>query len=103
MAAGKPKPFNCKACKWGKFCDSSNPAPFDMWVIEDVITSRTCILPMITERSWQFVRLFRQYRRNILPLSGGWEDQPHSYRQAMEILEPVFAELEVPDLPNGAL
>lgn len=99
VAAGKPKPFDCSACRWGRYCDDRNPAPFAQWVIPGVIESRTCLLPMVTPLSRQFIRLYRQYRRNIMPNAGGWDDQYHLYKQAMEVLDPMFIELERPEPP----
>jgi hypothetical protein len=47
---------------------------------------------MISAQSREFLRLFRFYRNNILPFSGGLYDQPAKFMQAMEIIEQVNVE-----------
>jgi len=81
------KDFDCSTCTWGRFCDESNPAPFETFVIEGVIESKTCFLPMITDLSMFFARLYRHYKNGILYHGGGFADQPNKYLEAMELIE----------------
>ena len=74
-------------CAWGRHCDESRPAPFPKWAIAGVIESTTCLLPMITERSMSFLRLYRHYKNGWLPYTGGLLDQPNIYLEAMEIID----------------
>lgn len=85
--------FNCRKCPH-KHCDdnyarpgSKGPAPFAKWVIKDVIETRTCLLPMVTDQSWALLRLARHYRNHYLPFAGGLMEQPNLFLQAMEILD----------------
>jgi len=62
-----------------------------MWIIKDpagsgppLVESKTCLLPMITADIWFLFRLFRQYEKGNLLVSGGIMDQPHAYIDAME-------------------
>lgn len=86
------KDFDCSTCKWGRHCDSSNPAPFNKWVIPDVIESDICLLPMITERSLFLIRLHKHYRNRLLFDGQGLMRQPNAYLQAMEILDSAANE-----------
>lgn len=85
--------FNCQACRWHRHCDENNPAPFVMWVIPGVIESRTCLLPMVTERETGLIRLYQHYKENKLPLAGGLLDQPNNYVEAMEIIAAALAKV----------
>jgi len=51
-----------------------------------VISSKTCLLPLVSEQSRSLLRLHAHYKRNILPFAGGLMDQPQAYLQAMELL-----------------
>lgn len=51
----------------------------------------TCLLPMITAGSHEFMRLYTHYKNNILPFAGGLYDQPAAWRDAMEIIEATQA------------
>lgn len=82
--------FQCKTCTWGRHCDESNPAPFRQWKIEGVIESATCLLPMVTSRSWLLLRLHGHYQNHILPFGGGLFDQPNAYIRAMEIIDEAI-------------
>jgi hypothetical protein len=80
--------FNCHACVNHRHCDDSNPAPFPMFVIEDIgLESRTCLLPMIDDESRHMLQLFTHYKNGILPFSGGLLDQPAAYSEAMATVE----------------
>ncbi len=81
------KDFDCDKCKWGRHCDSSNPAPVSQWVIPGVIESNTCLKPMVTESTNYLLRLYMHYKNGLLPLSGGLLDQPAGFLRAMEIIE----------------
>jgi len=65
---------------------SVGPAPLDRYVVDGVISSRTCLLPMVTPFSRECLRLFEHYRNNTLIRAGGLYDQPHRYIQAMSLL-----------------
>ena len=59
---------------------------FNKWDIPNVIQSNICLLPMVTDKSWSYLSLYRHYKNNILPFSGGILDQPYKYRAAMELI-----------------
>lgn len=41
---------------------------------------------MVTARSVQLLRIYNQYQVHILPLAGGWLDQPNLFVDAMETI-----------------
>jgi hypothetical protein len=80
--------FDCRACRWQRHCDERNPAPFPMFAIAEIgLESRTCLLPMITAASREWMRLYRHYKNHLLPLAGGVCDQPNAYLEAMEVID----------------
>lgn len=86
--------FQCATCTWGRHCDASNPAPFKQWVIDRVIESDICLLPMITSMSNQYLRMHRHYSNGFLAQAGGVCDQPNLYLEAMELLDSTFNKIE---------
>jgi hypothetical protein len=58
-----------------------------MWEIDHVITSRTCLLPMINPESRQLLRLYDHYKNNLLPFAGGILDQPQKFLTAMRTID----------------
>lgn len=50
------------------------------------IESNVCFLPMITERSRFFLRLYSHYKNKHLVNAGGILDQPNIYLEAMELI-----------------
>jgi hypothetical protein len=92
-----PGAFNCGICRQ-KHCDATGehpgsigPAGYPMWAIKEAeIESRTCFLPMVTEESWLFLRLYQHYKNGILPFPGGLLEQPHVYLKAMELLDHLY-------------
>jgi len=87
VAAQRDK-FDCRNCRFHRHCDESNPAPFPMFAIAEIgLESRTCLLPMITAASHEFMRLYGHYKNRLLPFAGGLYDQPALYREAMEVID----------------
>ena len=84
--------FNCASCKWNRHCDESNPAPIKQWVVPGVIESDICLLPMITDKSRQLLRLYKHYKNQFLPVTGGILDQPNAFLQYMEIIDGLVNE-----------
>ena len=87
------KDFNCATCS-AKHCDSDlaqpdslGPAAFDRWHIDGVISSNTCLLPLITEFSRECLRLYAHYKNGVLLRAGGIYDQPRKYLQAMAVID----------------
>ena len=81
------KDFDCKSCKWGRHCDDSNPAPMAQFVLPGIAESRTCFLPMISERSLHYIRLHKHYTNGVLAKDGGLLSQPAAYIAAMDTIE----------------
>lgn len=63
---------------------SNGPAPFARWKIPNVIESRTCLLPMISDLSRTLLKLEKPYRTGYLPLSGGMLEQPNLFLEAVQ-------------------
>lgn len=56
--------------------------------------SNVCFLPMVSEQSNYYLRLYRHYVNRILPHSGGILEQRNIYVQAMEIIERAINNAE---------
>lgn len=59
-------------------------------MIPGVISSRTCLLPMITPESYAWLRLHTHYKEGYLPRAGGILDQPNKFMEAMEVLNRAY-------------
>jgi len=57
------------------------------WGVENVIESDVCLLPMISDLSSRYMRLYHHYKNGLLPISGGLLDQSSMYLEAMEIID----------------
>lgn len=86
------KDYDCAACKWGRHCDDSNPAPYRKFVLKGFMKSRTCFLPMVTPRASYLIELFQHYQSNHLFVPGGVSSQPHVYMHAMSKLSELATE-----------
>jgi hypothetical protein len=85
------KAFNCDHCD----CDDEHNAGFEKWFIPEIeLSSATCLRWLVTSRSVSLLRLYNQYKQNILPLAGGWLDQPNLFANAMEIIDSHKAQNE---------
>ena len=49
-----------------------------------------CPLTLITPLSFEYIKAFNFYEKNILPMSGGWAEQGQKFIQAIMILENEF-------------
>lgn len=83
--------YNCETCQH-KHCDSSNPAGYVKWGIPDIIESKTCLLPMVTNASSTYIKLYGHYKNSILPFKGGLLDQPNPFIEAMSVIDERLAE-----------
>lgn len=63
------------------------------WIAE----TKTCILPMITELSGGYFRLYRSYKVGVLPLKGALFDQPEKYLKAMDLIQTHIIEPSIND------
>jgi len=84
------KDFNCETCSH-RYCGegiagSKGLAPFRKWTITGVGDLRSCPLPMISELSSFFLRMYQHYSKGVLITSGGLLDQPNKYLEAMELM-----------------
>ena len=89
------KQFDCNKCPRNHHCDttgewpgSRGPASFDgLCEIPGVISSRTCLLPLVTRDANALLSLYTHYKNRLLPFDGGLLNQPHFYIAAMELIE----------------
>jgi len=72
-----------------------------VWLIDGVLESRTCPLPMISEWSRAMVRLYGHYKQHFLPFAGGLMEQPVAYVEAMEIIEGANNRIQQERIDNG--
>jgi hypothetical protein len=78
------KAFNCDHCD----CDDDHNAGFEKWYVPEIdLSSSICLRWLVTERSVQLLKLYNQYKQSILPLAGGWLDQPYLFTQAIETID----------------
>lgn len=93
--------FDCGKCQWGHHCTegddphwprSVGPAPMPIFLMDGVIESRTCLKPMVTAQSRQWLKLYPFYQDGLLAEAGGVLDQPHVYLEAMQLIKAQIAE-----------
>lgn len=85
-----PDAFECKKCRWGKHCDSKNPAASDIFEIRLPgyhIKQNTCFLPEYDSDSAHWLKLYSSYKDGHLLKSGGISDQPAPYIEAMRFIK----------------
>ena len=83
--------FKCLTCQH-KHCDDSNPASYIKWNIPNVIESNTCLLPMVTDSTETLLKIYHQYKNHIMPMSGGFLEQPNYVVESMGIIERAINE-----------
>jgi hypothetical protein len=81
--------YNCEKCDH-RYCGKDVPgsngdAPYYKWTFNGE-KFKSCPLPMITELSDFYLRMFKHHQHSILLVSGGLLDQPNKYLEAMEII-----------------
>ncbi len=93
--------FDCQKCCIGHWCDddfrwpkSRGPASVPILIIKNVIESRTCFLPMVTEFSKELLHWRGHYHQHILPLAGGAQDQPAVFLDALNLIDGTVADIE---------
>jgi hypothetical protein len=58
------------------------------WKIPEIgLESEICLPWLVTDRSLYLVKLHNHYKLNILPVSGGWFDQPNVFVLAVEVIQ----------------
>ena len=91
-----PGRFDCSTCQH-RHCDDSNPAGFDLYQVKypgGEITTRTCLLRMITDDSRFFMKLHVHYSSGFLAYSGNLLEQPNRYLRAIEIIGATIKRIE---------
>lgn len=71
-----------------------------IWQIDQVIESKTCLLPMITDTSSSLLRLYGHYKSGYLPFYGGVLDQPRAFVDAMEIIDGTLNSIRIDEAKN---
>ena len=101
------KDFDCNKCGYGHHCDwagSFTPYPVpDGWAgsqgpaedgdhfgIDGVIESDTCLLPMITKQSHDFLYLYSLFKDRVFPYGPALFEHSVAYIEAMEIIEARY-------------
>ena len=82
--------MNCehKNCDFdGELPGSNGPASFARWEVRGVISSRVCLLPMVSSFSDDCLELHRHYKNGHLLRAGGLTNQPRIYLQAMSLID----------------
>lgn len=67
------------------------------WSVPGLIDSRVCLLPMITDDTKYYFKLYRHYKNGLLIVNGALVDQPNKYLEIMELLDSSLIEVN----PNG--
>jgi len=82
--------LNCQECdaklKRERGCECNGLIPF---YIEDKQFFR-CPLKLIDELSWQYIRAFGLYQKDILPNGSGWLNESDKYLSAMMVISNEF-------------
>jgi hypothetical protein len=90
--------FDCLECddilKRERGCEKDGIVPF---YFEDEKYFR-CPLKLISPLSWEYLRAFSFYQKNILPQGKGWLEESQKFLDAMIILENEFKRLEIGEL-----
>jgi len=62
------------------------------WKIPEIeFESRICLRWLVTEKSVFLLQQFNHYKQNILPVSGGWLDQPNAFVCAVNTIKHHLA------------
>jgi len=89
-----PAEFNCPRCSPAKQiengCEQDSPIP-KRWEIAGQSYQR-CPLRLVTAKTWLAIRLYQQYERGFLPVSGGILEQSAAFLQAVEIIQAALRE-----------
>ena len=56
-----------------------------------IYDSDICPLPTITDKTYRILRAYDNYKNGLLPLSGGYLEQPQYFIRAMDFIEMVIA------------
>lgn len=96
------KDFNCNDCANDYHCtetagdelwpQSRGAAPFTIIEIPNVIESKVCLKPMVTQESMFYFKLHKHYLKGNLWAAGGVSDQPAVYLQIMELFDSLLKE-----------
>lgn len=93
VLAGNEGKLNCHECddrlKEERGCEKDGIVPN---YFGDTVTFR-CPLKMITELSWQYVKAYKFYQKNMLPNGVAFNYESNKYLQAMTILDNAFSEI----------
>lgn len=98
MVKANPKDHDCKSCTH-RHCtpapsedwpQSRGPASYPMFELPGFGEFRTCLKPMVTDKSKLLMRLYEDYRAGHLPRTGGMLDQPAAFVRAVEILRNAY-------------
>lgn len=86
--------FDCDRCPYWKHCDDSNPSPVPQWEIAGE-KLKVCPKGKITGDSWEWIRWYSHYTKQLLPTMGGVLDQTAKYIEAMETIERTKGTINV--------
>ena len=81
--------FNCAKCRWGRHCNKSNPAPYEIFEIKLDglnIKQNTCFLPEVDNDSLFLLKMHSHYIDGHLMNQGGVANQGAYYLQAMRFI-----------------
>lgn len=94
------KLFDCRTCA-AKHCDedrkipgSKGPAPYPLYEIDGVISTNTCLLPLVTPWANKCIDFYSHYKKGVLLMGGGLLDQPNVYLEAMNVIQSTISSNE---------
>ena len=67
------------------------------WYINDV-QYRQCPIKLITPLSWEYIRAYSLYKKDIMPNGSGWINESSKYLDAMVVIENELSRIEVEEL-----
>jgi hypothetical protein len=87
--------FDCHECderlQKERGCVEPGILPF---YIEDDTPLYRCPLSLITEITWDYVRAYALYQKNLLPNGQAWINESQKYLDAMTVLENEVKRIE---------
>lgn len=75
--------------------------PYSIDLGEATLAPRTCPRKLVSDASWDWLRLHRFFKQGVLPYAGGLLDQPYRFLEAMEVIDGAEAESAIRDHGRG--
>jgi hypothetical protein len=87
--------FDCHECdeRLQKERGCTEPGILPFYIEDDTPTYR-CPLSLITSITWDYVRAYALYQKNLLPNGTAWMNESQKYLDAMTVMENEVKRIE---------